>query len=445
MMTLAALCELLEGHLEGEDRFFSSVSTDTRTLKDGELFIALRGERFDGHDHCRAARDQGACALLVERHVEVDLPQIIVADARKALGLLGQYWRLQCAPRTVTITGSNGKTTVKETLAAILSQVGRVLATQGNLNNDIGVPLTLFRLTAEDEYAVIETGANHAGEIDWLTRIAVPDVALVTNAGDAHLEGFGSLEGIARAKGECFLALSADGTAVINRDDRFFPLWEEFSGARRRVTFGRHQAADVRLEDRQGRHWIVTADWEAELQFALLGEHNRLNALAATAVAYALGVSREAILAGLAGIEAVKGRLQTLEPIQGARIIDDSYNANPTSFKAAIDVLAAYGGKRLLIMGDMKELGAEAASLHKAIGVKARESGLDGLYALGEFSRAAVEAFGNGARHFDNHNDLARALLPELGAEVTVLLKGSRASRMEQVVSALCGEVACAG
>jgi UDP-N-acetylmuramoyl-tripeptide--D-alanyl-D-alanine ligase len=425
----------------GADAEFHGVSTDTRTLAPGVLFVALRGPRFDGHDYVAAATTAGAAALLVEHAVDSPLPQLIVRDTRLALGRLAAAWRLHCNTPLAAITGSNGKTTVKEMSRAILAQTGAVLATEGNLNNDIGVPLTLLRLTPQQRHAVIEMGANNPGEIAYLSGLAQPDAAVITNAGPAHLAGFGSLEGVARAKGEIYSGLRDNGVAVINADDSFADLWRGMAGTQRQLCFGTAPEAIVtarwQAEGSGSRLWLQTPAGEAELLLPLPGRHNVMNALAASALALALEVGLNAICRGLESMQGVAGRLAPRRAFNGARLIDDSYNANPASMRAAINVLAAYPAPRILVLGDMGELGDAAVQLHRETGAYARAAGVDALYATGPLSAATAEGFGRGAEHFTDCAALAAALRQVLSADATVLVKGSRSARMERVVDAL--------
>ncbi|HFC52999.1 MAG TPA: UDP-N-acetylmuramoyl-tripeptide--D-alanyl-D-alanine ligase [Gammaproteobacteria bacterium] len=442
-IALSVLAERIGARLRGGDPPFSGVSTDSRTLRPGDLFVALRGPNFDGHAFAAQAQARGAVALMVDRPLETALPTMEVEDTRIGLGRLAAAWRGRFALPLVAVTGSNGKTTVKEMLAAILGRQGPVLATRGNLNNDIGVPLTLLRLRPVHRAAVVEMGASRAGEIAWLTGLARPSVALITNAAAAHLEGFGSLEGVARAKGEIYGGLEEGGVAVVNADDPFCELWLGLNRERRVITFGLEREADVsaRWEARaDGSKLALTTPCGAvELWLPLPGRHNVLNALAATAAAVALGVEPEAIGSGLQEVAPAPGRLERKRGIRGACIIDDSYNANPASLGAALKVLAAVPGERLLVMGDMGELGNEARQLHRQIGRAARREGIQRLYATGELSRAAVREFGSGGRHFDSREQLIDALREELGPQLTLLVKGSRSAGMEQVVEALLG------
>lgn len=441
-LTLAEAAHLLGGTFRGEDTAFTAVTTDSRKLRAGELFVALQGLRFDGHEFLGIARDHGACAALVSYPVAVEVPQIQVADTRIALGQLGAYWRSQFGGKLVALTGSNGKTTVKEMIAAILRQTTEaVLATSGNLNNDIGVPLTLLRLQPDQAYAVIEMGANHAGEIAYLTALAQPDVAVITNAGPAHLEGFGDLDGVARAKGEIYQGLKDDGVAVINADDAYADYWRGLHVGRRVVDFGIERPAQVRgeLRDGKGCFRLSIDNAAVDVQLPLPGRHNVLNALAAAAAAHALGLPIELIRHGLENVSGVTGRLQRVPGPEGSTLIDDTYNANPASLAAGLALLGQEAGERWLVLGDMAELGPEADRLHEQAGQVARAAGITRLFALGRHSRCAVLAFGPGAEHFATVEALVTALRAGLpSAELlTILVKGSRSMGMERVVRAL--------
>lgn len=441
MMNLQQAASAVSGQLLEKNAEFSSVSIDTRTLKPGALYVAIRGERFDGHQFIKQAEQQGASAVMVESPVDTVLPQLQVADGRLALGHLASAWRQQLGLPVVGITGSNGKTSVKEMTAAILSQAGEVYATHGNLNNDFGVPLTLLSLCPEHDFAVVEMGANHHGEIDYLSQLARPNVALVNNAGSAHLEGFGSLRGVAEAKGEIYGGLSADGIAIINRDDNYADYWLDLCGDRRVISFGLTQSADVSASwqgDALGSEICVTTpEGTFNSHLALPGEHSVRNALAATSIALALGVSLQKIAAGLSSMNAVRGRLLRREGINHSSLIDDSYNANPSSFSAAIEVLASCQGKRILVIGDMAELGSDAEEQHRQIGIHAQQAGIEKLYSYGALSAAAVTGFAGESQHFVDQTALIEQLRGELQADVTVLVKGSRSMAMEQVVEAL--------
>ena len=459
MMLLSKAASVLNARLilgdQGKDVRFTAVSTDTRRLQPGDLYVALRGEHFDGADFIAQAQAAGAVAALINIdriedqgsriEQETNIPLLVVEDTKLALGQLAAYWRSQFDIPLVAITGSNGKTTVKEMLASILRTAAgscdAVLATKGNLNNDIGMPLTLLQLNAQHHYAVIEMGMNHPGEIDYLTRIACPQVALINNASGAHLEGMGSVEAVARAKGEIFSGLQYEGSAIINADDEYAPLWRSLAGVHSLLEFGLDSQADVSGQwypHVSGLRLIAqtpSGDFTADLQVP--GEHNARNALAATAAAIALNLPLESIVAGLEKFGGVAGRLQRKPARLGATVIDDTYNANPASLRAAIAVLAQATGKRMLVLGDMGELGENAAAFHAEIGVAARQSGIEKLFALGELSRNAVREFGSGAQHFESIEDLQNALDAELGADTTVLVKGSRSMKMERVVKYL--------
>lgn len=462
IMRLSEAARAISARLRGEDRDFDSVSTDTRTLAPGALFVALRGERFDGHDFlARAAAQQAAGALVQDSAAGAQdaagtLPLLVVGDTRQALGRLAAYWRRKFSMPLVALTGSNGKTTVKEMLASILRErtaadagdgdaEGYVLATRGNLNNDIGVPLTLLELRGGHRYAVVEMGMNHAGEIRYLTGITAPDVALVNNVGTAHIEFFGSVEAIARAKGEIFEGLGPEGTAVINADDRHAPILRELAAARKRIEFGLESEAAVtaayRLRFLESEIVLKTPLGEAAAVLRAPGLHNVRNALAASAAAVALRVPAATIAAGLGRFSGVKGRLQQKPALHGATLIDDTYNANPDSARAAIAVLARAPGEKVVVLGDMGELGADSVALHAEIGTAARALGVDRLYTLGEHSVHAARAFGAGARHFERLEDLLAEVATTLSPDVTVLVKGSRFMRMERIVSAFAAGV----
>jgi UDP-N-acetylmuramoyl-tripeptide--D-alanyl-D-alanine ligase len=448
-MTLGALAEPLGGQLVGGDAAFAAVSTDTRRLAPGELFVALTGPRFDGNAFVGQAAVRGAVAALVSRPVDVAMPCLVVPDTRLALGRLGALWRQVARARVVAVTGSNGKTTVKEMIAAILRRRGRVLATLGNLNNDIGVPLTLTRLQNED-YAVIEMGANHLGEIGYLSGLAQPDVAVLNNAGRAHLEGFGSPEAIARGKAEILSGLANDGVFVYHADSPWIPLWRELAVGRRCACFGLAPDADVTSPGEAVLRWddagfhqrfaLRAGGATVELELLLVGVHNRLNALAAAAAALAVGATLDDVRAGLAAVRPVPGRLAPRRRADGGWVVDDSYNANPDSVTAAIAVLAAAPAERVLVLGDLAELGDDAPALHAALGEQARAAGIGALYTVGTVSEAAAHAFGAGARHFGARSELIEALRAALAPVDTVLVKGSRSARMEAIVEALVAE-----
>lgn len=435
---LSELAAILGSPMSGDDLPLAAVATDSRQLPHGALFVALRGERFDGHDFIGRARAAGAAAALVERPGDWGLPYLLVEDSRLALGQLAAAWRRRLGLPLVAVTGSNGKTTVKEMTAAILRQQGPTLSTAGNFNNDIGLPLTLLGLGAEHEHAVVEMGASGAGEIAYLAGLAQPTVGVITNAGPAHLEGFGSLEGVARGKGELLQALPADAVAVFNADDAYAALWREFADGRRVLDFGIERPAAVRAQDMAGSQFnLHTPAGKAAVELPLPGRHNIMNALAAAAAATALAVPLPLIVAGLEAMADVPGRLQRRQAPHGAWLLDDTYNANPNSLRVGLEVLATESSERWLVLGDMAELGPEAAVLHAEAGELARSLGVHRLFTIGALAAAAAARFGCCGEHFDDKADLIARLTELLQPGVTVLVKGSRSSGMEQVVDAL--------
>ncbi|MDH5387337.1 MAG: UDP-N-acetylmuramoyl-tripeptide--D-alanyl-D-alanine ligase [Gammaproteobacteria bacterium] len=442
MMSLSQAALAIGGELRGDDAVFSAVSKDTRTLAKNDLYVALKGENFDGHAFLNQAAELGAAGALVSDPKVLALPQICVGDTRIALGNLAAEWRRQFKGKLVAITGSNGKTTVKEMCRAILFEaVGkdRVLSTQGNLNNDIGMPMTLLSIRQQHDYAVIEMGANHVDEINYLTQIAKPDVAVITNAGPAHLEGFGSIEKVAQAKSEIYGGLTDDGVAIINLDDDYADYWQQVCKGKNIVTFSmKDKKADVYAEAAgDGAYVFKTGSADMNITMNIPGRHNVMNALASTAVALVLEVSPENIVSGLQSFSSVSGRLNIQPGLNGVRLIDDSYNANPLSLNAAIDVLTEMEGESCLVLGDMAELGESAAALHFEAGRHAKKQGVDKLYAIGELSRNAVKGFGEGASFYEDRNALIEVLVENMNASTTVLVKGSRSMAMEKVVNAL--------
>ncbi|MBI3148273.1 MAG: UDP-N-acetylmuramoyl-tripeptide--D-alanyl-D-alanine ligase [Betaproteobacteria bacterium] len=446
-MDLAFFARAGGGVLVGPNREVRAVSTDSRKLPPQALFVAIPGERFDGHDFVAAAFAQGAAGAMVstERAQGLPLPRVVVADTLPALAQCAEAWRAQFKLPVIAITGSNGKTTVKEMLATIgraaFGAEDAVLATEGNFNNHIGLPLSLLRLRETHRFAVIEIGMNHPGEIRELARITQPTVALVTNAQRAHLEGLGSVEAVARAKGEIFEGLGPEGVGVINADDVFASLWRANLGVRPFLTFGLGAGAEVRgvfSAATQGKgHTLHTPAGSTTLRLQVTGEHNLRNALAATAAALAAGIGLAAVVEGLEAFRGVPGRLQELPGPNGALLINDCYNANPDSVSAAIAVLAQRPGQRLLVLGDMGELGAQTAALHETVLRAAKEQGIDRVFVLGEHMGRALAAVGNSGAAFPNAEALARAVRGACDAHSTVLVKGSRFMRMERVVAAL--------
>jgi UDP-N-acetylmuramoyl-tripeptide--D-alanyl-D-alanine ligase len=447
--TLAWFAEACGGELVGAAGHgeYRGVSTDTRTIQRGELFVALRGPRFNANEFVGAAESAGAAGAVVDDAVARSLPQIRVRDTLAALQTTSAAWRSRFALPVIGVAGSNGKTTCKEMTAAILSRAGATLHTRGSLNNHIGVPLTLHRLEPSHRFAVIEVGTNHPGEVEALCKLARPTIGLITNAGAEHLEGFGNVEGAARAEGEMIAGLAADETAVINADDEFAALWRGMTRARV-VTFGITRPADnsatgIRTRiDADGfvTHFeLVSPQGTEAIELRLGGRHNVMNALCAAAASLAAGATLAHVREGLATMRPVPGRLQFKTAPSGAWIVDDSYNANPSSMKAGIEVLQGVDARRWMVMGDMGELGESAESSHDEIGRFAREHGVDRLFATGKLAALAVEAFGAGAQWFADTEALARAVNAELTSEVCVLVKGSRSNRLERVVDALTG------
>lgn len=449
MMRLSEAAVMAGGVMAGADVTFDAVTSDSRQVKAGDLFVALQGPRFDGNEYAPAAQAAGAVAALVSRPLD-GIPHILVNDTRAALGRWAAAWRHSLPLRLVGVTGSNGKTTVKEMIAAILGEAGPTWATRGNLNNDIGVPLTLLALRPEHRYAVVEMGANHPGEIAYLAGLAQPDVAVLNNAGAAHLEGFGNLEGVARAKGELIGALAESGTAVLNIDDRFWPVWQALAGSRRIIAFGTAAGADVRLLPESFQGELADAgyasrfclrwdgrDWPIGL--AMPGLHNAANAAAAAAAALALGLDMAQVQAGLGKVRPVPGRMQPMRCQSGALLFNDAYNANPASFAAALQVLATLGGERWVVLGGFGELGEGGATLHAELGRQAKQQGVMRLFATGPLAELAVASFGAGATYFEQQEELIRVVQQSLHKDVVMLVKGSRSQRMERVVEALCG------
>ena len=438
-LTLSEISSMSGGVLCGEDCTVCGIGIDSRTVSERELFVALRGERFDGHDF---VAESGAAGAMVEREVNAPQPKILVEDTLAGLSDFAAAWRRCCRATVIALTGSNGKTTTRAMLVSVLERRLNVLATRGNLNNHIGVPLTLLALREEHQVAVLELGANHPGEILWLGTLVHPNIALVLNAGPAHLEGFGDLDGVARGKGELFECLSEDGIGVINADDDYCEYWRGLLKRRRVISFGLDRT-DV---DVGGRIFgdgveIAIAGETRRLYPVLPGKHNLRNALAAAAVAYGLGVEFDDIVAGLGEVPAIPGRLCMLTGIGGAQIIDDSYNANLGSLAAALEVLGEHGGECWFVLGDMAELGDGAEGLHVEAGAAAARHGITRLFTLGTLSRAAADGFGAGAECFDSCEALCEHLTQQLRqsvfTNVTLLVKGSRSAHMERVVQAL--------
>lgn len=451
-LRLSEIARMAGGHLDGEDVMVDAIASDTRAMPEGgrALFVALKGERFDGHDHVADAALHGARAALVSHAVVAEIPQVGVADTERALAAIAAALQSGRSGKVVAITGSNGKTSVKTMLLSILQSAGRAYANPGNRNNEIGLPLAVIDAPDDADFAIYEMGAGKPGDIAYLTTVVRPDVSLVNNIAPAHLERMGSLLGVADTKAAIYDALPADGVAVINADDAFAPYFAERAHGRRLIRFGIEASADIRARDIRGdaggmRFVLIAPEGEAEVTLALPGRHNVRNALAAAALALGAGASFDAVVTGLEAARPVAGRLVRHVLGNGATLIDDSYNANPGSLNAAIDLLStgaqAEGqGDAWLVLGDMRELGADAQALHAEAGRRAKAAGIARMYALGELSAHAAQAFGEGARTFDSHAALAEALQRDLAAGITaptILVKGSRGSAMDRVVRQL--------
>lgn len=438
---LAEVAEFIQGKYRGANVPFQFVSIDTRTLQPGDLYVALVGERLDGHEFIQQAIEKGACGVLVSKKIDQDIPFIQVEDTTKALGLLALFNREKFKKDLVAITGSSGKTTIKGMMATLLRQQNEVLVTRGNLNNHIGAPLTLLRLNHTYDYAVVELGASAEGEIAYSANLAKPTVSILSNAEAAHLEGFGSIETIARTKGEIIDALAENGTAILNADSPYFDQWKARAGSKKVISFGESQSADIRATDIGVNEmgcceFTLHANDESHSVFLkVMGKHNVFNALACAGACLALNMPLSLIAAGLQAFEGVEGRLIEKPGFAGSAVIDDSYNANPASVRAAIDVLGTRKGHKIFILGDMAELGVETQLAHAEMGAYAREGDIDEFYALGEFSRQAADSFGDNAHWFASHDNLVRYLKQQLNSDTTVLVKGSRSAHMDRVVA----------
>lgn len=444
-MKLSLIAQKTQGQLYGQDLDVTQFSIDTRTLKQGDVFIALNGTNFDANRFVAKAQDLGAVAAIVsEYQAELALSQIVVANTQTALGLLAKAWREQFELMRVAITGSSGKTTTKELAASIFRQAGATLATLGNKNNEIGVPLTLVRLNAEHRYGVFELGANHIGEIAYTSALVQPHAAVITNIGTAHLEGFGSRQGIAQAKGEIFGGLLAGGTAVINADDEFADYHQTLCTEQKILSFSVKKQADVYATDIKRTNGgaycfnLHLAKQSTPIQLRLIGQHNVANALAASCLAFACGLSLAQIKQGLEQAQGAAGRM-VLHRTAQFTLIDDTYNANPDAMQAAIDELALSEGYKIVVLGAMGELGDNAPQLHQQVGTYAQAKGIDALYCVGAFSEHTAQGYGVNAKRFEQQNELIAALLGEIPQGATILVKGSRSAQMENVVQALLG------
>lgn len=449
-VTLSQLGGILHGELHGADATIEAVTSDTRKLTSGCLFVALKGERFDAHDFADKAKEGGAGALLVSRKLDIDLPQLVVKDTRLAFGELAAWVRQQVPARVVALTGSSGKTSVKEMTAAILSECGNTLYTAGNLNNDIGVPMTLLRLTKEHQYAVIELGANHQGEIAWTVALTRPEAALVNNLAAAHLEGFGSLAGVAKAKGEIYTGLPDNGIAIMNADNNDWLNWQNIIGNRKVWRFSPNAAnsdftaTHIHVTSHGTEFTLQTPTGDIDVTLPLPGRHNIANALAATALAMAVGAPHDAVKKGLANLKAVPGRLFPVQLGENQLLLDDSYNANVGSMTAAAHVLAEMPGYRVMVVGDMAELGDESQACHVQVGETAKAVGIDRVLSVGKLSKAISDASGVG-EHFDDKAAMVSRLEALIAEKqiITILVKGSRSAAMEEVARALQEKRAC--
>lgn len=445
-MKLKDVANITGAKFDGSDQDFDSICIDSRTITKGQLFVAVVGAHFDGHDFVEIAAKRGAVAAIVSRSVQTSLPCLVVPDTQEALAKLAAQYRQAMPAIVMGLTGSCGKTTTKTLLASILSEQGKTLSNVRSFNNHIGVPLTLLQLRPEHQYAVCEMGANHPGEIALLTHLVRPDVAAITNAAAAHLEGFGDVRGVACAKGEIFQGLQSDGIAVINADDDYADFWKRQVGEHRLLTFGRYHQADVMAKSielnaaAQPTFQLILPNGKVTVQLQLIGEHNVMNALTAAAMAYAKNIPIEAIQAGLEKTESTSRRLIVKKGYAGATVIDDTYNANPLSTSAAISVLARHGGDSVFVLGDMMELGEHTAELHRQIGEQAEQLGIHRLFCYGEHSRFAAEAFGENAYHFEDREALLSALRDYLHKDATVLIKGSNGIGMNKIAKALMEE-----
>ena len=446
-MDLFEAATATKARLWGDSVEFSSVSIDTRNLQAGDLYIAIKGEHFDGHQFIAQAEQAGAVALVVDTRQPSMLPQLLVSDTRLALGQLASAWQQKAKCTVLAVTGSNGKTTVKEICTTILQQQASVLSTCGNLNNDIGVPLTLLKLTPEHRYAVIEMGANHPGEITYSSELAKPDITIITNAGDAHLQGFGSRDVVARAKGEIIDSLGKQGTAILNADDTYIDLWKDRAGQRPVITFGLSVTADVQAiaiqtgdcnNNFHTRFSLLYAGQTEEVRLPLVGKHNVYNALAASAACLALGLPLATIVLGLAAVKSVPGRMQVLTGLSGAQVVHDAYNANPCSFQVALDAFAEQSQELWVALGAFAELGETSSEFHAELGRNAKAQGVTRFFATGANSQLAVESFGEGGFYFEQQADLIETVRNELGPDILLLVKGSRSQKMERLVAVLC-------
>ncbi|HHX8510140.1 TPA: UDP-N-acetylmuramoyl-tripeptide--D-alanyl-D-alanine ligase [Vibrio diabolicus] len=447
-VTLSQIANITHGELFGDDLLIDEVSTDTRAIDNGALFVALVGERFDAHNFCQQAVDAGAGALLVQKRLDVNVPQVVVSDTKMALGELASWVHQTCQTPTVAITGSCGKTTVKEMVASILQLKGKVLFTAGNFNNDIGVPLTLLRSQQDDDYAVIELGANHIGEIAYTTQLVKPDIALVNNVAAAHLEGFGSIDGVKQAKGEIYQGLAAGSIAIVNLDSNGETKWESVLADKEVITFSQsNSAADYYASnivmnaagEASFNLHIAASSQEIELSLGIIGQHNVANAIAASIIALQMGATLEEVRAGLKHLNKVKGRVEVEALSEKIKLIDDSYNASVPAMKAAVDLLAAFPGQRWLILGNMAELGEESLALHRQVGEHAAPQKFEHVLTYGADAKVISELCQG--IHFETHQEMIEYIKQHLDQAVpenhTILVKGANGARMFEVAAAL--------
>lgn len=442
---LSQIAALLGCSAPVNDAEITGAVIDSRKVFLGCLFVALDGEHVDGHDYIAAARKAGASAALVSKLQDDELPQIVVSDVTKAFGKIAKYWLKQCQAKVVAITGSNGKTTLKEMVASILRQCGSVVATQGNLNNDLGVPLTIMNITPDTDYAVIEMGASQRGDISRLVEIAPPQVSIINNVASAHLEGFGDLLGVAKAKAEIYLGLVGNGVGIINADMDFVAQWEQVLEGKKSTRFALDNSADITAQNLQldatSSHFMVELNGEfSYINLPLPGKHNVANALAAIAVSDALEIPASAIVKGLASMRSVPHRLQLRAGLNDSKLIDDSYNANPGSYKQALATLASFSGKHWLVLGDFGELGADSEQLHQQMGSDAKQAGVERLLTIGTDSKKASQAYGKSAEHFNDIDVLKETLIRDLSSDVVCLIKGSRFMQLDQLADALVAD-----
>lgn len=447
-VTLSQVADMTGGELVGNDLFIESVSTDTRAIEQGALFVALVGERFDAHDFCQQAVESGAGALLVQKQLNVNVPQVVVTDTKIALGEVASWVHNSCQTPTVAITGSCGKTTVKEMVASILQLKGKVLFTAGNFNNDIGVPLTLLRSQQDDDYAVIELGANHIGEIEYTTQLVHPNIALVNNVAAAHLEGFGSIDGVKQAKGEIYQGLPAGGVAIVNLDSNGGEKWNHVLADKQVITFSQTNtdadfyATNVGMnaagEASFNLHLAIDSQ-EIELSLGIIGQHNVANAIAASIIALQMGATLEEVRDGLKHLNKVKGRVEVEELSDKIKLIDDSYNASVPAMKAAVDLLSAFQGERWLILGNMAELGEESLALHRQVGEHAAPQKFEHVLTYGADTKVISELCDG--IHFETHPEMIDYIKQHLDQTApqhhTMLVKGANGARMFEVAAAL--------